>query len=134
MAGSVNKVILVGNLGSDPELKYTDSGVAVLNINLATNESYKDKEGNKQEKVTWHRLVFWRRIAEIMGEYAHKGMTIYIEGRIQTRTYDNAEGVTQYITEVDVRDMQFLSKKDEGATNGRQPVAVAAGDDDDLEF
>ena len=91
--GSVNKVILVGNLGQDPELRYTPSGAAVTNFSIATNEVWKDKDGNQQDRTEWHRVVLWTRLAEIAGEYLKKGSKVYIEGRLQTRSWEDKEGV-----------------------------------------
>ncbi|PLX86276.1 MAG: single-stranded DNA-binding protein [Desulfuromonas sp.] len=112
---SVNKVILVGNLGKDPELRYTPSGAAVANFSLATSERYKDRNGEQQEKTEWHNIVVWRNLAEICGKYLHKGKHIYIEGRIQTRSYDDRDGNKRYITEIVADKMQMLGRVgDEG--------------------
>lgn len=111
---SVNKVILVGNLGKDPELRYTPSGAAVATFSLATTERYKDRDGNRQEKTEWHNVVAWRQLAEICGKYLHKGKQVYIEGKIQTRSYDDRDGNKRYMTEVVADQMQMLgSKKDD---------------------
>ncbi|HLT46850.1 MAG TPA: single-stranded DNA-binding protein [Rubricoccaceae bacterium] len=104
----VNKVILVGNLGADPELRYTGSGTAVCNFNVATNESYKDRDGNLVEKTEWHRVVAWDRLAEICAEYLKKGRQVYIEGSLQTRQWEDQEGQTRYTTEIKAREMQML--------------------------
>ena len=107
----INKVILVGNLGQDPEVKYTAGGAAVTTLSLATSESWKDKDtGSDQEKTEWHRVVLWRRLAEIAGEYLKKGSKVYIEGQLQTRKWEQ-DGQTRYTTEVVGRDMQFLDSK-----------------------
>jgi len=107
----INKVILVGNLGQDPEVKYTAGGVAVTTLSLATSESWKDKDtGQDQEKTEWHRVVLWRRLAEIAGEYLKKGSKVYIEGQLQTRKWEQ-DGQTRYTTEVVGRDMQFLDSR-----------------------
>ncbi len=112
---SVNKVILVGNLGKDPELRYTPSGAAVANFSLATSERYKDKSGEMQEKTEWHNIVVWRQLAEICGKYLHKGKQVYIEGRIQNRSYDDRDGNKRYITEIVADQMQMLGGRgDEG--------------------
>ena len=103
---SVNKVILVGNLGKDPELKYTPSGAAVATFSLATTERFKDKDGN--QKTEWHNVIAWRQLAEICGKYLHKGKQVYIEGRIQYRTYDDRDGNKRYITEIVADQMQML--------------------------
>lgn len=116
---SVNKVILVGNLGKDPELRYTPSGAAVATFSLATSERYKDKSGQQQEKTEWHNIVMWRGLAEIAGKYLHKGKQVYIEGRIQTRSYDDRDGNKRYITEIVADQMQMLGGRggDEGGGN-----------------
>ena len=107
----INKVILVGNLGQDPEVKYTAGGAAVTTLSLATSESWKDKDtGSDQEKTEWHRVVLWRRLAEIAGEYLKKGSKDYIEGQLQTRKWEQ-DGQTRYTTEVVGRDMQFLDSR-----------------------
>jgi single-strand DNA-binding protein len=115
---SVNKVILVGNLGKDPELRYTPSGTAVATFSLATTERYKDREGQKQEKTEWHNIVAWRQLAEICGKFLHKGKQVYIEGKIQTRSYDDRDGNKRYITEIVVDQMQMLGSKDDGQQGG----------------
>ena len=96
---SVNKVILVGNLGKDPELRYTPSGAAVANFPLATSERFKDRNGEMQDRTEWHNIVAWRQLAEICGKYLHKGKQVYIEGKIQTRSYDDKDGNRRYITD-----------------------------------
>lgn len=112
---SVNKVILVGRLGKDPETRYMTNGEAVANATLATSENWKDKSGEKQEKTEWHNLVFYRRLAEIAGEYLKKGSQIYVEGRIQSRKYQTKEGQERYITEIIVNEMQMLGGKSGGS-------------------
>ena len=119
MAKSVNKVILLGNLGKDPEVKYTPSGVAVARFTLATNERYKDKEGNWQDKTEWHNLVAFQRTAEIAGEYLKKGRSVYVEGRLQTSSWDDKEsGQKKYRTEIIVNDLVLLGGPREGAGEG----------------
>jgi len=113
---SVNKVILVGNLGKDPELRYTPSGAAVATFSLATTEKFKDRSGEMQEKTEWHNIVVWRQLAEICGKYLHKGKQVYIEGRIQTRSYDDRDGNKRYITEIVADQMQMLGRA--GDENG----------------
>jgi len=109
---SVNKVILVGRLGKDPETRYMTNGEAVTNATLATSENWKDKAGEKQEKTEWHNLVFYRRLAEIAGEYLKKGAQIYVEGRIQTRKWQDKEtGKDRYTTEIIVNEMKMLGSK-----------------------
>ncbi len=115
---SVNKVILVGNLGKDPELRYTPSGTAVATFSLATTERYKDRDGQRQEKTEWHNIVAWRQLAEICGKFLHKGKQVYIEGKIQTRSYDDRDGNKRYITEIVVDQMQMLGSKDDGQRGG----------------
>ena len=109
MAG-VNKVILIGRLGKDPEVRYTPSGTSVANFSMATSEEWKDREtGEKQERTEWHRIVAWRRLGEICGEYLHKGSQIYIEGRLQTRAWEDRDGNKRYTTEIVAQNMQMLS-------------------------
>lgn len=109
MARGVNKVILVGNLGKDPEVRFAPSGGAVANITIATTESWKDKQtGEKQEKTEWHRVVFFNRLAEIVGEYLKKGSQVYIEGRLQTRKWQGQDGQDRYTTEIVANEMQML--------------------------
>ena len=112
---SVNKVILVGNLGRDPEVRYMPNGEAVANFSIATTENWKDKSGVKQEKTEWHNIVMYRRLAEIAGEYLKKGRPVYIEGRLQTRKWEN-DGVTRYTTEIIGDQMQMLGSKDGGGS------------------
>jgi single-strand DNA-binding protein len=107
-AGGVNKVILIGNLGADPELRYTPGGQAVCDIRLATNESWTDKQGQKQERTEWHRVVMWGKPAEICKQYLTKGQKLYIEGRLQTRSWDDKEGNKRYSTEIVATDFMFL--------------------------
>lgn len=112
---SVNKVILIGRLGKDPETRYMTSGEAVTNATLATSENWKDKSGEKQEKTEWHNLVFYRRLAEIAGEYLKKGSQVYIEGKLQTRKWQTKEGQDRYTTEIVVNEMTMLGGKSSGA-------------------
>jgi single-strand DNA-binding protein len=115
---SVNKVILIGNLGRDPETRYTTGGDAVTNLRLATTETWKDKSGEKQEKTEWHTVVLFGRQAEIAGEYLKKGRSVYIEGRLQTRKYTDKEGQERYSTEVVGDRMQLLGGAREGGGGG----------------
>jgi len=109
MAKSVNKVILIGNLGKDPEVRYTPQGTAIATLALATNERYKDKEGNWQDRTEWHRVVAWQRLAEIAGEYLKKGRSVYIEGRLQTRSWeDKNTHEKKYATEIVAQDLVLL--------------------------
>ena len=125
---SVNKVILIGNLGQDPEVKYMPNGKAVANLSLATKESWKDQQGQKQERTEWHRLTMYARQAEVAGEYLRKGAQIYVEGKLQTRKWQNKEGADQYTTEVIVVSMQMLGggkSNSEGGQGGFQQQAPA---------
>ena len=110
---SVNKVIVLGNLGKDPDLRHLPNGDAVCNFSLATTESWKDKEGNKQDKTEWHNVVIFRKLAEIAGEYLKKGRPVYIEGRLQTRKWQDKEGKDRYTTEIIADQMQMLGSRDE---------------------
>lgn len=124
MAGGVNKVILIGNLGKDPEVRFTPSGAAVANFNIATNESWTDKSGQKQERTEWHRIVVWGKLAELCGEYLKKGRQAYVEGRLQTREWTDKEGKKNYTTEIVAQTVQFLGG---GAGAGRGDGAPMAG-------
>lgn len=108
MAGGVNKVILVGHLGADPDMRYTPSGQGVCELRIATSESWNDKNGQRQERTEWHRVVVWGKRAEVCSKYLAKGRQVFVEGRIQTRTYDDKEGNKKYITEIIAADVQFL--------------------------
>src|ERR1700759_1081206 len=119
MANSVNKVILIGNLGKDPESKYTPAGMPVARLTLATNERFKDKEGNWQDRTEWHNLVAFQRTAEIAGEYLKKGRTVYIEGSLRTNSWDDKEsGQKKYRTEIIVSDLVLLGGGREGGEGG----------------
>ena len=118
MARGINKVIIVGNLGNDPELKYTANGAAIANITVATSESWKDKQtGEKVEKTEWHRVVFFKRLAEIAGEYLRKGSQVYIEGKLQTRKWQDKNGNDRYTTEIVGSEMQMLGSKGSGQSS-----------------
>jgi single-strand DNA-binding protein len=121
MSKSVNKVILIGHLGKDPEVRYTASDVPLAKFSLATNERYKDKSGEWQDRTEWHQLVAWQRTAEIVGEYVHKGSRLYIEGRLQTSSWeDKQSGEKRYRTEIVVTDLTLLDGRNENArTNGQ---------------
>jgi single-strand DNA-binding protein len=151
MARGVNKVIIVGNLGSDPDTKYMPSGSALTNLSVATTESWKDKQsGEKVEKTEWHRVVMFDRLAEIAGEYLRKGSQVYIEGQLQTRKWQDKDGNDRYSTEIRARDMQMLGSRGGEASGGgfqggggqRAPQASAAAAaarpepefDDDIPF
>ena len=128
MARGVNKVILVGNLGADPETRYTAGGSAVTNVRLATTDSWKDKQsGEQQERTEWHRVVFWGRLAEICAEYLRKGSQIYVEGRIQTRKWQDNDGQDRWSTEIVGNEMQML-----GGRGGGQ--SAPQDFDDDIPF
>lgn len=119
MARGVNKAILVGNLGRDPEIRYSPSGAAVANVSIATTDSWKDKNtGEQQERTEWHRVVFFGRLAEIVGEYLKKGSQVYVEGRIQTRKWQDKEGNDRFTTEIVANDMQMLGGRGGGAGGG----------------
>ncbi len=149
MARGVNKVILIGHLGRDAEVRYSPNGQAIANITLATSESWKDKNtGERQERTEWHRVVFFGRLAEIAGEYLKKGMQIYVGGRLQTRKWQDKDGNDRYTTEIVAADMQMLGSRsgagapDEGAeTESAPPPAAGRGArdgaedfDDDIPF
>ena len=146
---SVNKVILLGNLGRDPETRYTTGGDAVTNLRIATTETWKDKNGDKQEKTEWHRVAFFGKLAEIAGEYLKKGSQVYVEGRLQTRKWQDKDGADKYTTEIVADRMQMLGSRQgggsrdmgdaEGASAPRsqgaaaKPTAKSGGKFDDLE-
>jgi single-strand DNA-binding protein len=142
---SVNKVILIGNLGRDPEVRYMPSGDAMVNINLATTDNWRDKNGEKQEKTEWHRVVMFGKVAEIAGEYLKKGSQAYFEGRLQTRKWTDKEGQERYTTEIVADRMQMLGSRSGGSARsmpeaddraGASPAAASsqdAGGIDDLE-
>ncbi len=123
MARGINKVILIGNLGNDPDVRYTSGGSPIANVNLATSEAWRDKEtGDMQERTEWHRVVFFSRLAEIVSEYLRKGSKIYVEGRLQTRKWQDRDGNDRYTTEVVANEMQML----DGRTAPREPAPAAA--------
>lgn len=144
MSKGINKVILIGNLGKDPEVRYSASGTAMANITLATSESWKDKNsGEKVDKTEWHRVVFFKRLAEIAGEYLKKGSKIYIEGKLQTRKWQDKDGQDRYTTEIVGNEMQMLdSKANPGGNAEQHAVDTGKGDtsgppndfDDDIPF
>lgn len=113
---AVNKVILIGNLGKDPEVRHLDNGRAVANFSLATSETYKNKNGERVTTTEWHNIVMWTPLAEIAEKYFRKGNQIYIEGKLQTRTYDDKDGVRRYVTEVVGQNFSFIGSKNEGGT------------------
>lgn len=128
MSRGINKVILIGNLGADPEIRYMPSGNAVGNVSLATSESWKDKTtGEAQEKTEWHRVSFFGRLAEIVGEYCRKGSKIYVEGRLQTRKWQDQNGVERYTTEIIANEMQMLDSKSMGGSAMATPMGQSQG-------
>ena len=140
---SVNKVILIGRLGKDPELKYTPGGQAVANFSLATNRTWKGSDGQRKESTTWHNIVVWGKQAETIKEYLSKGREIYIEGRIDNRSYDDKDGNKRYISEVVVENFRFIGSRGDMPTGDPTPMPSGAdapvpdnggGDDEDLPF
>jgi single-strand DNA-binding protein len=141
---SVNKAILIGNLGADPELRYTPTGDAVASFSIATTEKFKDKDGNLRESTEWHNIVCWKRLAEIAHEYLKKGSPVYIEGAIKTRSYDDKNGIKKYRTEIITQRLQLLGSRGQGQGQGQAagqsaPVQDAQepsmpAEDDDLPF
>mgnify|MGYP003299901506 FL=1 len=122
MARGVNKVTLIGNLGNDPEVRYSGNGNAVANVSLATAESWRDKDsGEQQERTEWHRVVFFGRLAEIVSEYLHKGSQIYLEGRLQTNKWQDKEGNDRYTTQIVANEMQMLGGRG-GTSNNKEPA------------
>jgi len=117
---SLNKAMLIGNLGQDPELRYTQSGVAVCTLNLATSEKRKDKDGNTEELVEWHRVIVWKQQAENCAKYLVKGSSVYCEGRISTRKWEDKEGIKRYTTEITAFQVQFLSKSNKEDGGGSE--------------
>lgn len=131
MAGGVNRVILIGNLGNDPEVRFTPSGQAVANFRIATNESWTDKSGTKQERTEWHRIVVWGKIGELCGQYLKKGRQCFVEGRMQTREWTDKEGKKNYTTEVVAQNVQFLGGgRGEGAEGAGPRSGGARGGED----
>lgn len=139
MARGINKVIIVGNLGNDPETKYTDGGAAITNVSVATSESWKDKQsGQTTEKTEWHKIVLFNRLAEIAGEYLRKGSKVYIEGKLQTRKWQDQSGQDRYSTEIIATEIQLLDSKEERPQNNQAKSPAAKTDhaafDDDIPF
>jgi len=128
---AVNKAIILGNLGRDPEVRYTTDGNAVTTFSVATTETRKDRDGNSQEHTEWHRIVVFGRLAEVCGEYLAKGRSVYVEGSIRTRSWDDREGNKRYTTEIVGRTVQFLSPRGEG---GRQSRSEAPPPEDDFTY
>lgn len=143
MPKSVNKAILVGNVGKDPEVKYTASGIAVAKLSLATSERFKDKSGAWQNRAEWHKVIAWERLAEIVGEYVHKGTKLYVEGRIQTSSWEDGKGDKKYRTEIVARELVLLGSRDTEreadrteAEDARESEPTGAGEitDEDIPF
>ena len=134
MASSgVNKVILIGNLGSDPELRYTPSGVPVANFRIATNEVWVNQDGERGERTEWHRIVAWRKLAETCGEYLSKGKQVYIEGKIRTRSWEDRDGNKRYTTEIVADNIQMLGSKDKPTVDS-SPQDPGFSSEDDIPF
>ena len=135
---SVNKAILIGNLGADPELRYTPGGQAVASFSMATTERFKNKDGEQQERTEWHNIVCWRRTAEIANEYLKKGSPVYIEGRIQYRSYEDKDGIKRYRTDIVAQRLQLLGARGKAEDVQKQPPETPEpqmpADDDDLPF
>jgi single-strand DNA-binding protein len=131
---SVNKVILVGRLGKDPETRFTTSGQAVCNFSLATDETYKDRAGERQKRTEWHKIVVWSKLAEICQKYLHKGSLVFIEGRITTRQWDDKEGQKRYSTEIVANEMRMLGSKGDGGGAGAGAGAGARGGAEGSDF
>jgi len=123
----VNKAILIGRLGADPEVRYTQDGTMVTTFNLATNEQWKNRDGGKEERTEWHRIVAFRRLAEICGDYLSKGSTVYVEGRIQTRSWEDKEGIKRYTTEIVANEMKMLDRKGQDSGGQAQDWNRGAG-------
>jgi single-strand DNA-binding protein len=144
MANGLNKAILIGNLGKDPEVRYTPSGLGIANFNIATSETWTNKEGEKETRTEWHRIVAFGKLAEICGEYLSKGKQVYIEGRIQTRDWEDKDGIKRYTTEIVANQMLMLGSRDpadaarpQGGTAGAGGSQGAPGpgpEDDDIPF
>lgn len=145
MANGLNKVILIGNLGRDPEVRYTPGGLAVANFSMATSESWTNKEGEKETRTEWHRIVAWGKLGEICGEYLSKGKQIYIEGRIQTREWEDKEGNKRYTTEITASQMLMLGSRESAGESRPSPSSdmetpnlseppISKTKDDDIPF
>ncbi len=130
MAGSVNKVILIGHLGADPEIRYTQGGAPVANLRIATNESWTNKNGQKEERTEWHRVVAWSKLAELAGQYLTKGRQVYVEGRLQTRSWDDKDGNKRYATEIVANSIQFLGGAADRKEAANLPPDLPAPPDD----
>ena len=133
MAGSVNKVILIGRLGKDPEMRFTPSGKAVTNFSMATSESWKDASGERQERTEWHKVQIWGPLAEVASKYLTKGSQVYIEGRLQTRKYDDSNGIERQTTEIVASALTMLGGKGEGGNDPGKPDSSDGTSPDDLD-
>ncbi|MDC6409550.1 single-stranded DNA-binding protein [Xylella fastidiosa subsp. multiplex] len=134
---SLNKIQIIGNLGADPDIHYMQDGTATVTVSVATTDTWKNKEtGNKEEKTEWHRVVFFRGLAEIVGEYLKKGSQIYVEGKLRTRSWTDKEGIDRYTTEIVAQEMQMLGKKQDNnkVGNARHGDALPADEDDEYLF
>ena len=127
---AVNKAIILGNLGRDPEVRYTPDGKAVTSFSVATTEKWRDKDGNSQERTEWHRIVAFDRLAEVCGEYLSKGSSVYVEGQLQTRSWEDREGNKRYTTEIVGRTVQFLSSRGESGRSGGRTSQKEPPEDD----
>lgn len=143
MSKGINKVIIVGNVGQEPEVRYPPNGNAVTSLSVATSETWKDKEsGEAQEKTEWHKIVFYSRLAEIVGEYVHKGSKIYVEGKLQTRKWQDKDGNDRYTTEIIAKEMQMLDSTGEGKpkpvkqhkASTQEAAPISDFDDQDIPF
>ena len=136
--GTLNKVLLIGRLGADPELRYAPNGAAVVNFNVATNMVWRDQDGNQQERTDWHRVVAWRRLAETASEYLKKGRRVYVEGRLQTRSYEDQNGVRRWVTEIVAEQIQFLDARGETVAEEEvpppPPEETSSESEDDIPF
>ena len=130
MAGYLNKALVIGNLGEDPEMRYTQSGQAVVNFSVATNRRWTDSNGEQQEETDWHRIVAWGKQAESVDQYLSKGSSVYVEGRMQTRSYEDREGVTRYVTEIVAMVVQFLDRRNNGGGNENGGTGQSSSQDD----
>lgn len=127
----LNKVSLIGNLGGDPELRYTGAGTPVGNFRIATNEFFTDKNGEKQKRTEWHRITVWGKLAEVVGEHLKKGRLVYVEGKLQTRQWEDREGVKRYTTEINASEVKFLPS---GAANGKRTPGDEQGEQEGFDY
>lgn len=134
--GSLNKVQLIGNLGSDPKIRFTESGTPIVNFSLATNEKWKDKAGQLQARVEWHKIAVWGNLANVCQEYLSSGKSVYVEGRLQTTTWTDKEGIQRYTVEVVAQNVQFLGNRNDGDGQGsrQKKPPPSPQPDDDLPF